>query len=272
MPKGKGVFNTLLDKLPVELHLTPSYNFCGPGTKLQKRLARGDTGINPLDNHCRVHDIAYSQSKNIEDRHAADKILQQGAWQRVKSKDANFGERVGAFAVAAAMKAKRTLGLGMQRDTGRTLRIRKMSKMRNKKVALRSVVDKVKLALKQMNVNKDNSAHAMNLGLGVARAAVKAAGGRKKIRQPRIIPLPKRGGFIPLIPLFAGLSALGALSGGAAGIAKAVNDSKTGKKALEESVKHNRMMEAIALGKKGSGLYLKPYRKGMALEVRQTKN
>jgi len=45
----------------------------------------------------------------------------------------------------------------------------------------------------------------------------------------------KNGGFLPLIPLFAGLSALGALAGGAAGIAKAVNDSN-----------HNKEMEKIA--------------------------
>jgi len=43
------------------------------------------------------------------------------------------------------------------------------------------------------------------------------------------------GGFLPLIPLFAGLSALGALSGGAAGIASAVNNAN-----------HNAEMEKIA--------------------------
>lgn len=58
----------------------------------------------------------------------------------------------------------------------------------------------------------------------------------------------KKGGFIPLIPLFAGLSALGALSSGAAGIAKAINDAK-----------HNKNMEEIAKEKEGQGIYLAPY-------------
>lgn len=49
------------------------------------------------------------------------------------------------------------------------------------------------------------------------------------IHSPRIIPVPKSGGFLPLIPIFAGLSATGSLVGGAAGIAKAVNAYKTAK-------------------------------------------
>ena len=66
----------------------------------------------------------------------------------------------------------------------------------------------------------------------------------------------KHGGIIPLIPLFAGLSALGALSGSAAGIAKAVNDAK-----------HNKKMEEIAEDKgitvvKGDGVFLNPYQGG----------
>ena len=56
--KGSGLFNKLLNKLPVELY-SPGYQYCGPGTKLSKRLARGDKGINNFDRACREHDIAY---------------------------------------------------------------------------------------------------------------------------------------------------------------------------------------------------------------------
>ena len=47
-----------------ELHLRtlPSLkkcNYCVPGTNLEKRLARGDEGINRLDNVCKQHDIDY---------------------------------------------------------------------------------------------------------------------------------------------------------------------------------------------------------------------
>ena len=61
----------------------------------------------------------------------------------------------------------------------------------------------------------------------------------KKIKLPRVIRVPKLGGILPLIPIFAGLSALGALSGGAAGIAKALNDAREGANKLIESKRHN---------------------------------
>lgn len=96
-------------------------------------------------------------------------------------------------------------------------------------------------------------------------ALKKASNIKKQIKPTRVIPVPKVGGFLPLIPLFAGLSALGALSGGAAGIAKAVNDAKSARQELEESKRHNRTMESIALGK---GLYLKPYKTGLGLFLR----
>ncbi|KAL7292678.1 hypothetical protein TKK_0013803 [Trichogramma kaykai] len=97
-----------------------------------------------------------------------------------------------------------------------------------------------------------------------AKEAVRKAGGKNKIKIPRILPVSgKIGGALPfLIPLFAVLSATGALAGGAAGILKAVNDAKAAEQQLRERKKHNRKMEAIALGK---GLYLKPYKTGLGL-------
>jgi len=40
----------------------------------------------------------------------------------------------------------------------------------------------------------------------------------KKTRVPRTINIPKEGGVLPLIPIFAGLSALRALTGGVANV------------------------------------------------------
>ncbi|XP_044582972.1 uncharacterized protein LOC123263990 [Cotesia glomerata] len=80
--KGKGLVNRIINKLPFELHI-PSYQYCRPGTKLAKRLARGDPGINQLDAACKKHDIAYSNNReNLEARHEADKVLAEKAWQR----------------------------------------------------------------------------------------------------------------------------------------------------------------------------------------------
>ena len=52
---GSDVFNTLLNKLSnvmPEMHL-PGYNFCGPFTKLDERLARDDAPVNKLDAGCK---------------------------------------------------------------------------------------------------------------------------------------------------------------------------------------------------------------------------
>lgn len=83
-----------------------------------------------------------------------------------------------------------------------------------------------------------------------------------------MISVPKLGGALPLIPIFAGLSALGALMGGTASVANAVVNANDAKKRLGEAQRHNETMEAIALGrtsKKGDGLYLEPYKRGYGL-------
>lgn len=110
--KGAGLLNSVINRLPLELHI-PGYQFCGPGTRLRKRLARGDRGINPLDAACRDHDIAYSQNRESADRHAADRVLADKARVRITAADATLGERAAATAVWAAMKAKTKLGMGM---------------------------------------------------------------------------------------------------------------------------------------------------------------
>lgn len=81
----------------------------------------------------------------------------------------------------------------------------------------------------------------------------------------RVLPLPRSGGVLPLLPIFAGLSAIGTLAGGAAGVAKAVNEASDAKRRLTELQRHNETMEAIAINKGGRGLFLKPYRKGLGL-------
>jgi hypothetical protein len=197
---GRGLLNRAINALPIELHI-PGYQFCGPGTHVEERLARGDQGVNPLDAACREHDIAYSRSNELTERHAADKVLAEKAKTRIVAKDSSFGERAAATAVWAAMKAKTKLGMGL-----------KTRKTRKRKTAR------------------------------------------------RILPAAKRGGFLPILPV---LGALGSLIGGAAGVAKAVNDKKAAQRQLQEILRHNRAME-------GRGLYLAPYKKGRGARKKKT--
>jgi len=110
---GCGLLNNVINALPFELHI-PGYQFCGPGTHLEKRLARGDQGINPLDVACREHDIAYSHSNDLAERHVADKILAEKARKRIIARNSTLRERAAAAAVWAAMKAKTKIGMGMK--------------------------------------------------------------------------------------------------------------------------------------------------------------
>lgn len=112
------LLNKTLFAIPYELHL-PGYQFCGPNTKLQERLNRGGKGINGLDEACREHDIAYSNSNDLKTRHIADRILVTKAMNRVKSGNSGIGEKLAALAVAGAMKAKVKVGLGLSNATQR---------------------------------------------------------------------------------------------------------------------------------------------------------
>lgn len=280
--QGTGFLNSLINNLPIELHV-PGYQYCGPGTKLHERLRRGDPGVNPLDAACKSHDIAYSRNKDLAERHKADKELQEAAWSRFKSKDASFGEKAAAWAVTLAMKTKRKLGMGIANKSKRkqkkktrpcTATTKNKNKNKNRKIG-KVVFKKSSEAIKPFKRKLDVSLkEGSRIALTAAKAAVRDAGGVKRIRRsggvPRVLPLPKSGGILPLIPIFAGLSALGTLAGGAAGISKAVTSAKEAREKLAEDHRHNRMLEAIALGgKKGSGLYLKPYKKGLGVYLKQ---
>lgn len=251
---GSGIVNTLINKLPFEIHI-PGYNFCGPGTKLSKRIARGDRGVNPLDESCRKHDIAYSQFKDINKRHEADKQLLQDAKSRISAPDASLGEKASAVAISGIMGAKTTFGMGISKR-----RLRRMRRRRKMKVSGNGI--KFNAAVKRASKGITGISNVLRAA-SMALKSIK----KKRVLPPRkrIIPIPKTGGFLPLIPLFAALGALGSIGGGAAGIAKAVNDAKAARDKLEEEKRHNKTMEELAVGK---GLFLRPFKKGLGLYLK----
>lgn len=240
--QGGGLVNSIIDCIPFELHL-PGYNYCGPGTKLQKRLSRGDKGVNKLDEACKLHDIAYINN-DFDSRHKADLQLLDMAKKRMHSKDAGKGEKLASWLVSKVMKAKVKTGSGVKK--------------------FKTLISRIQSKLKK--INPKNHTTAIKYAYQVAK---KCFPKQCNFHLPRIIPIPKTGGILPLIPIFAGLSALGALAGGAAGIAKTVNEYKAAQQNLKESERHNKTMESIAIGK---GLYIKPYKKGNGLYLKSSKN
>lgn len=111
--KGSGLMNDIINNLPFEMHY-PGYNYLGPGTKLDKRLARDDKPINKLDEAAKEHDIFYKHHKNVKDRHHADLILENKAWNQVLDPNSNIGEKTAAYITTNAMKLKRYFGMGLK--------------------------------------------------------------------------------------------------------------------------------------------------------------
>lgn len=262
---GSGLINSVVDKLPFEVHL-PGYQYCGPGTKLQKRLARDDPGINKLDALCKTHDIAYHTFQGDKERTEADQILSSKAWKRVTSKDAGIGERAAALAVAAAMKAKiglSKIGNGLKKKKKSLSKTKKIKEKVKKCCTFKTMVAHTKKALKMA---KPRSADQI---LATALVAAKSLRQSSAVTKPRIIPLPKTGGVLPLVPIFAGLSALGSLIGGAANMVKAIRSTDEGRKALKGG---RASIIAVGKSKTGEGLYLKPYKRGYGLYLRPYPN
>lgn len=264
---GGGLINTLINKFPYPIHL-PGYKFCGPFTKIEDILSKNIRGINPLDEACKEHDLAYVKNKDLPSRHEADRILIDQAWNRVKASDSSIGEKIAAYAVTNAIKAKVKLGAGMKKS--REV-MKKEGKVKNKSCPCNSGVKRKTMKRKVKNfrdalraakavVNTMKNKNLKTIVPAALRAAKKVIGagrGKINIKTPRIIPLPKSGGSIPfLVPLFAGLSAVGSLAGGASSVYKAIKDIK--------SVNKEDKSSQIAI-KKGKGLYLKPYKQGMGI-------
>lgn len=236
---GSGLVNTLINRLPFELHL-PGYNYCGPGTKLEKRLKRGDVGVNPLDEACKLHDIAYAQNTSLENRHRADLELTSAAERRWRESN-SLSERLLALGVNKIMKYKVKRGMG---------------------VNLKNVITAARKAVKKRVSNKKNTPtnnQLISAAIRAARKAIKHKGAKyHPLKKPRVIPLPKKGGFLPLIPILGALAAAGSLAGGVTTAAKNIYEmvqKKNPNNNVKDSIPH-------ALGR---GMYMAPYKKGMGL-------
>lgn len=133
--------DALIDLLPFEMHV-PGYKFCGPGTKLSKRIKQGDVGINLMDEACREHDIAYSD-KNTN-RQQADRKLAEKAFSRMLAGETPPDERTVAMMTACCMVSKITFEKFFKR-------IKKAIKLSDKK----KNSDKKEKTVKSKKTNKN---------------------------------------------------------------------------------------------------------------------
>jgi hypothetical protein len=117
--EGKGIVDSFISALPVELHLwgtnevtgkSQKSSFIGPGTKLGKRLNPDNSPkpdsipINDLDRAAYKHDLAYRDYKDTAHRNAADDVLYRSAETFEKKPGISALDKVDAKIVETAMK------------------------------------------------------------------------------------------------------------------------------------------------------------------------
>ena len=114
---GTGLFNTLVSKLPVELHL-PGHNFTGPGTKLDRRLNADGTPkewskpVNRVDRAAYYHDLCYAKHPDTKIRNeVCDREMLKELGHIT---DPSLRERLDRGLVINLIKAKVILGLGLK--------------------------------------------------------------------------------------------------------------------------------------------------------------
>jgi Phospholipase A2-like domain len=99
----KNNMDKLICKLPVELHI-PGYNFCGPGTKLNRRMHLN--GINKLDEACKEHDLAYAKFESSDLLREADEKLISIASDIIRDSTTPLSEKFMAIMVRSTIKMK----------------------------------------------------------------------------------------------------------------------------------------------------------------------
>lgn len=278
--EGYGLIDYIINRLP-EIHI-PGYQYCGPGTELEKRLARGDPGINKLDAACKDHDIAYSECSDTKSRRKADNVLVARAFKRIYSNDANLKERAAALLVSGLMSAKMGLtkvGLGLgssgsrrrrriskkmkrrprAKVTKKTNRNVNRTKLKRKSITFKKLIQGVRSNIKQ---SKAKSSSMNNTIKAAIRSGMDIKRG-KTVKMSRVLKLPKFGGSIQsILPILTGLSAIGSITSSAVGVVKAIKDIENAKKQLGKynvngEKKIGRGLSLIYKAK-GSGFYLKP--------------
>lgn len=131
---------------------------------------------------------------------------------------------------------------------------RKKSK-KNQQLTFNAIVrkarDNIKKKTNDLNNDLDKTVCST---LAVVNKFSRGVNGKKKniTKIPRVIPIPKSGGVLPLIPILAGISAVGGAASGVSSIVKAISDIVSAKRNLFPAGEKKQI---------GNGLYLAPYKK-----------
>ncbi|KAK7605022.1 hypothetical protein V9T40_006208 [Parthenolecanium corni] len=258
---GKGLINSLIDNLPIPLHL-PGFNYAGSGTPLDLNFERGVKPINKLDKAAMKHDIAYLKSEALKKHHDANFVLQGEAWKRVNADDSSLGEKANAWFVTTTMKAKQAIGAGVSEpqyteypvnlDKGDLEKLKSAAKSKKGVNILlkfnrtkESIANNISIPLTAKQIQNVKALHSKRLDAKVRLTAA----------QLKVISTAE-GGFLPtLLAAAPTIAAVGSLI--TQGV-NAYNNKKANDKLVEERMRHNKVIEAANSGKsaEGEGIYI----------------
>ena len=124
---GKGIVNSVINKLPLELHL-PGHSFTGPGTRLDKRLmADGRTPhdwskpINRVDQAAYKHDLCYRDNKSTSVRNSVCDKKMLDDLKRIMNPSGR--ENLERGIVRKIIGTKKRFGLGYMEDEEKKKRL-----------------------------------------------------------------------------------------------------------------------------------------------------
>jgi len=244
-----------------------------------------------LDAAAREHDIAYWKNSDLASRHEADRVLENKSWGRVLANDSSFGEKTAAWLTTNAMKLKRKLGMGVRRTVGkrkrkvvarrgagvskprhrtRRRRTRNARKRRGKKggsvtikrrrggrLTFTQIISKACKAIKGHR-NEDDITGAVKKSLKIIKKY------KPKTGVPRIVPIPKRGGAISLIPILSAALRYGpAVFEGISSIVSGVKRLK----GVRDEYNNSKSGSGISRVHIGKGISFGAYKKGYGIFV-----
>lgn len=254
LKQGKGVVNSLINHMPFQLH-PMDYRFLGPGTHLDLNLEKGVAPIDKLDALALNHDKAYATSNDLSKRHEADKILQEGAWNRFLDPKASVKERGMAYLTTNAMKAKRFLGAGVKnKNKIRSSNYTKYPVMLDDEEQQMIFHSKKPLKLKlgyerflrtKVSVMSETFLPVTSYQMKKIKSAIhnkKSVEIKLSMKQINFIcKNNKVGGFLPAIA--AALPAIAAVGSLISSAVNSYNNKKANDKLVQERIRHNKVME-----------------------------
>jgi hypothetical protein len=85
-----------------EYHYPPCFNFCGPGTKVERSDVRNYPPYNDIDNICRIHDLSYTKAKGKANK---SKLIREADKKMLEDLE-NYKDQEGYSAAKAAINLK----------------------------------------------------------------------------------------------------------------------------------------------------------------------